>query len=357
MTPKQILNDIVKNGDNPKSTEAQRLMDALHEVNRLTGLDEGTLESFAEAEWSLKPFGGLNFVNSFIDHFVEGKNAETGEWDQDSEQLAVILVVQNRNPQSIGGLNPPNPVPERTSNGVPICVVPVGEIEPQSGYCPGDHIARSQTGGTLGCVVTQDDNPTKGFILSNRHVMGPESSPKIGQVIHGLNSGARDSIATLFSWTQRRDPLVDAALAFTNHDLVSPIPRNSQKINPTPILTDELREMASSGTIRVTKIGAKTKETFGVVRSRDIGVAVGVSGVDRRSQIRISASTPGGLIGLSRPFSMKGDSGSLVLEVSTRRPIGLLFAGSGNTSYANLIENVIKTMKIKAFCDDSADFD
>ncbi|HZU36746.1 MAG TPA: hypothetical protein VFA18_12585 [Gemmataceae bacterium] len=49
-----------------------------------------------------------------------------------------------------------------------------------------------------------------------------------------------------------------------------------------------------------------------------------------------------GIRGMQGPFSMPGDSGSLIVTAATKQPVGLLFAGSSDNSitFANPIAAV-----------------
>jgi hypothetical protein len=46
------------------------------------------------------------------------------------------------------------------------------------------------------------------------------------------------------------------------------------------------------------------------------------------------------------PFARPGDSGSLVVDFETRKPIGLLFAALGNSAWANPIHEVLRRLNI-----------
>ena len=53
------------------------------------------------------------------------------------------------------------------------------------------------------------------------------------------------------------------------------------------------------------------------------------------------------ITGPGMPFSAGGDSGSLIWTWdSSRRPVGLLFAGGGNTTFANKIGAVLNALDI-----------
>jgi hypothetical protein len=46
------------------------------------------------------------------------------------------------------------------------------------------------------------------------------------------------------------------------------------------------------------------------------------------------------------PFSVAGDSGSLILERPSNKAVGLLFAGSASHTIANHIGDVLKALKV-----------
>ena len=54
------------------------------------------------------------------------------------------------------------------------------------------------------------------------------------------------------------------------------------------------------------------------------------------------------IVGLnSQPFSAAGDSGSLILERSSQKAVGLLFAGSSSHTIANHIRDVLRALRVK----------
>ncbi len=58
-----------------------------------------------------------------------------------------------------------------------------------------------------------------------------------------------------------------------------------------------------------------------------------------------------GIRGVHGPFSMPGDSGSLIVAAGTKQPVALLFAGSSDNSmtFANDIQAVKSAMGIERF--------
>ena len=54
------------------------------------------------------------------------------------------------------------------------------------------------------------------------------------------------------------------------------------------------------------------------------------------------------IVGLSAAsFSASGDSGSLILERSTNKAVGLLFAGSSSHTIANHIKDVLSALAVR----------
>jgi hypothetical protein len=91
----------------------------------------------------------------------------------------------------------------------------------------------------------------------------------------------------------------------------------------------------------VHKFGRTTGFTVGRVTSieTDVSVQYEAGVVTFADQIII--------VGLSaQPFSAAGDSGSLILQRSTNKAVGLLFAGSSTHTIANHIGDVLTAMKV-----------
>jgi hypothetical protein len=55
--------------------------------------------------------------------------------------------------------------------------------------------------------------------------------------------------------------------------------------------------------------------------------------------------------GISGPFSMPGDSGSLIVTAASKQPVALLFAGSSDNSvtFGNPISAVMAALDIERF--------
>jgi hypothetical protein len=157
--------------------------------------------------------------------------------------------------------------------------------------------------------------------------------------LDGANA-ATDQIATLTRWidlrADRDDNLVDGAIArLTNARLAS---RNILFIGAPTGTTAAAKDMI------VHKFGRTTSYRAGRVSSIlfDVIVPYEVGDVMFIDQIAIR-----GLNG--QRFSDSGDSGSAILERSTNKVVGLLFAGAtnGSLTFANHISDVLAQLKVR----------
>jgi hypothetical protein len=197
--------------------------------------------------------------------------------------------------------------------------------------------------GTLGCLVVL--NSGKLCILSNNHVLANENNAHVGDAIIQPGNAepveaADQVIGTLenFIPIQASGNLVDAAVALTSFDLVSS-KHVTYQLNPVPLVP-------TIG-MTVAKDGRTTQSTVGMITDLHANISVRYdpfpSGAEMRDQI--------GIRGVRGPFSMPGDSGSLIVTAATKQPVALLFAGSGNNSitFANPIQAVQAALGIDRF--------
>lgn len=193
------------------------------------------------------------------------------------------------------------------------------------------HVAVSA--GTIACLVDRDHER---FILSNNHVLADENRASIGDSIvqpGPLDGGAspRDDVAGLSQYV----PLdftganfVDAAIAeLDDLDIVTP---DIAVIGyPAETIAD-----ARVGQ-QVCKHGRTTQFTIGTV------VDVDFDGFVTYERGRAWFENQVVIHNRRRPFSLGGDSGSLIVDKLSREPVALLFAGDGNLTLANPIEDVL----------------
>jgi hypothetical protein len=253
--------------------------------------------------------------------------------------LAVRVYVRAKAPR--GSLSQNELVPDHL-NGVPTDVIPVGDVAaqfPRPVRCGVSCGHVNITAGTLGCLVTK--NGTDQFILSNNHVLADSNSGSIGDDIlepGPLDGGkANPPIAHLSDF----EPIdfsgnansIDAAIA----ELV-----NATDVDPEIDTIGAVQQPPMPAALyqSVRKRGRTTLHTIGVIMdlAADIRVRYGTNIAQFEDQIAVS--------GVNGAFSAGGDSGSLVVDAVTRRPVALLFAGGTSTTFCNHISNVISRFGI-----------
>ena len=193
--------------------------------------------------------------------------------------------------------------------------------------------------GTFGALVKKG---AQQFILSNNHVLADENKLAIGSPIFQpgfLDAGTpptTDAIATLSKFA----PLVlgtpnqvDCAIAKLKNDGIAnaSILFIGPPTGKTPAQIDMI----------VHKFGRTTSFTVGRITSveTDVSVQYEAGLLTFENQLIITGLN-------AQPFSAAGDSGSLILERSTNKAVGLLFAGSSSHTIANHIDDVLKAMQV-----------
>lgn len=224
--------------------------------------------------------------------------------------------------------------------GVPTDVIAVGEItaafpRPMLSGVSGAHQAVDN--GTLGCLVTRQGGGQ--FILSNNHVLanvnGTGDPDDILEPSRTQGGGSNPRIARLTDFkkillntTMKNE--IDAAIArLEDPPGLTPAIKGIGRVNPAPLAAAKL--------MSVRKHGAVTQHRVGVVDglSEDISVVYPGIGVAKfHKQIAVMNTAEG-------PFADRGDSGALVVESVTLRPVGLLFAVSTPRTFCNPIEKVL----------------
>jgi hypothetical protein len=284
-----------------------------------------------------KDLFALDNVNAVGIGYKESKNKLT-------DQLCIKVFVQNK--CKVSELDKSQIVPKKIK-GILTDVYEIGEVhaEPNTAKVrpakPGFSIGHYRiTAGTFGAIARDTCYPCRYYILSNNHVLANSNAASIGDAIlqpgridGGLNP--RDRIASLSRFVPikfgniNRYNLVDAAIAKPlSADLVIGsiyklgIPKGTQE---------------ATLNMDVIKTGRTTGTTANRVISVDATVAVnyGASGIAYfRNQF------------MTGDMSNGGDSGSLLLNRSTRKAVGLLFAGSSQVTIFNNIHNVMMALNI-----------
>jgi hypothetical protein len=263
---------------------------------------------------------------------------------RETNQLGVVVYVIEKVPE--GEVASELLVPQEIKD-IPTDVRAIGEIfalpvrgryrAAPSGVSVGHY---EITAGTLGCLVKRG---RKLYILSNNHVLANSNEGKIGDPIlqPGPYDGGRvpdDIIGKLeqFVPLQFNGPVnqVDCAIARTSPRLVSSLNKCMGVISNkvTPCKLDLL----------VNKCGRTTQFTKGRVTDCNATVRVnyGTSGIAVFKDQFVVESLTGS------PFSMGGDSGSLIVSATGKNPAGLLYAGSSTHTIANPIDKVLSALNV-----------
>jgi hypothetical protein len=212
-----------------------------------------------------------------------------------------------------------------------------GRVRP---LVPGISIGHARvTAGTLGAIVGAN------FLLSNNHVLADEDRAREGDAIlqPGRADGGRargDTVARFERAVRLRKSgnRVDAALARIDDGVAF----DAARLRGLGALGAPRAEPLRPGD-RVAKLGRTTGMTRGVVSAIEVDrVRVGY---DRGTlsfddQLEIEGTGRG-------PFSLGGDSGSLIVDAA-RRPAALLFAGNdADTTYANPLPAVLAALRFE----------
>lgn len=198
--------------------------------------------------------------------------------------------------------------------------------------------------GTIGCFVTS--NGSDRLLLSNNHVLADENRASFGDEVlqpgrADGGSSPQDRVAALSSFIALSGSRnrVDAALA-----LMDPgIQVEEEALAGLGVLQGVRADPLEDDETIVHKIGRTTKLTRGRVSAfevDDVSVDFDLGAIGFDGQIEIEALD-------GRPFSLGGDSGSLIVDEGLRA-VGLLFAGNDvDITYANPIAEVFKALKVR----------
>lgn len=293
-----------------------------------------------------------------------------------TEQLAIVCSVVAKRPRQA---LPASELVPNTVKEVPTDVVPTGPIfafqnpterfRPAPGGVSIGHV--SITAGTLGCVVRKNGRL---YILSNNHVLANSNEALVDDPI--LQPGSADGgqnphdlIARLSEWVPiefdedgaapcpigsaaagvlnsaaaavgsktRLRVVRDAAAAGNLVDCAIAEPLEEADVSQEILQIGPIAGLAE-GTLgmNVKKSGRTTGLTTGTIEQIDVTVRVSYG--PGRTATFVDQLMAG-------PMSQGGDSGSAVLS-ETDQLVGLLFAGSVNSTIFNRIQNVFQALQV-----------
>lgn len=215
--------------------------------------------------------------------------------------------------------------------------------------------------GTLGCIVQLEDGRL--CLLSNNHVIGKGNLASVdtdivvapGQLDASMLNLPSAQIARL----AKIHPINFSGMVNTVDAAIAHLKENMVRVEffgwQGPLNPDYIVEPTEGMVVK--KAGRTTGFTVGMIRSTlgvipNLGYGPGVDNKPRfalfRQQLVIE--------GVGGAFSDRGDSGSLVVEAASNKPVGLLFAGGqtdngSNYTFANPIVDVKQALAIHRFVD------
>ena len=207
------------------------------------------------------------------------------------------------------------------------------------------------TAGTLGCLCTGRRSPRdqRMLVLSNNHVLANVNRGRAGDEIYqpgphdgGKKQQNRLGILERFVTIQFGRPnQLDCATGWVDPADVRKELVYTKEGRPQYFRVSRPTAAARIG-MTVGKSGRTTQLTAGRIDAIGVNIRVDMgSGRVARFVNQIAIQ------GLTGDFSRGGDSGSLVWTWDRRRqPVGLLFAGGGNLTFANPINAVLNALDI-----------
>jgi hypothetical protein len=190
--------------------------------------------------------------------------------------------------------------------------------------------------GTLGCFVRRgpgDDGPL--FVLSNNHVLADVNRFPLGtRFTQPFSADPADVIAALSDFEPIHFPspgsqprnVIDAAIASVTTDQVT----LGKLLNISKYTPQLLAPRPGMKVIKSGRTTGVTKGTIRAIRVRGVQVNYGT----RQNPIIATFDNAITITGTGGAFSSPGDSGSVILDKASGRPVALLFAGDGVTTTA-----------------------
>jgi len=221
------------------------------------------------------------------------------------------------------------------------------------------------TAGTFGCVVRKDGQR---FILSNNHVLANQNDASIGDAIYqpGTYDGGHETVASLMEFVPIEFdgssicPLANGVADFAN--LLAEYAGSSHRLRAYR-KTQQVRNLVDAAIALPINDGIIVDEIL------DIGLLTGSAGVSLGDAVKKSGRTTGLTTGtvtvldatvkvqysgavatfedqiITSAMSEPGDSGSLLVN-EQNKAVGLLFAGSNQTTIHNTFSNVMALLGI-----------
>lgn len=192
--------------------------------------------------------------------------------------------------------------------------------------------------GSIGCVVVKGPNGTW-YLLSASHVLAPMGKATVGdQVVEpAASTGTSIPIAELSDFepllSEGTPNFIDAAIAqmIRKSDVTLSIPRIG-------LLQTEFMEPVLYQSVR--KYGAATLHSLGIITDTRTDIKFFFNGEEYLLSKMVQVTGCGGA------FSEGGDSGALVVDALSSRPVGIISGGAGARTYITPIGRILERFKV-----------
>lgn len=229
----------------------------------------------------------------------------------------------------VGGSPPPVPPPP-SPTPIPPPPLPPSPLPPPP-PAPPPPAPPTSSGGCLNLVVHLI-NGVATLFGSQQRIVTTQASPAASAQSVIMPSIAPAPSVIMGSAQSAPDNLVDCALA--------------RPIDPA-MFSDDIRAIgmingtkAASLGMRVRKTGRTTEYTEGSVTLLNATVNISYNTTTGVRTARFVGQV------ITQPMSQGGDSGSLIVDASENRAVGLLFAGSNLATIFNPIDNVLRILNV-----------
>jgi len=228
------------------------------------------------------------------------------------------------------------------------------------GISVGHYKITAGTQGVLARGIPGSGRERRLLMLSNNHVLANENDCNAGDPIHqpgpiDLSPTPATQVGILERWvpidfSNGGENYVDCATAWCvpgNHGRPNVVRRDFIRPNAGlwSYFTVSGQTIQPTSGLQVGKSGRTTQLTSGSIVDLNASISVSYSGkvANFKDQITITGNR-------GSPFSAGGDSGSLIWSWDeTRSPVGLLFAGGRDYTFANKIDHVLQALEIELY--------
>jgi hypothetical protein len=297
--------------------------------------------------------------------------------EKTDEICVMVLVNRKLSPEAL----PAKELVPQNLNDIRTDVIQVGDLRalqtPTDRWRPapgGVSIGHySITAGTLGCIVRDRDSGER-LILSNNHVLANSNNANIGDAI--LQPGpvdggsvSSDTIASLLrfipiEYTTSPGTCSLANIYATLGNIIAIILGSSHRLNVSSINSQAVNKVDAA--LARPKLDSDLLDeilnigTISGVREAELGMPLRKSGRTTgftTDQVQVLDATVNVSYGagltatfeeqiVAGPMSQGGDSGSLVVHGDSQDAVGLLFAGSDQTTILSPIQAVLDSLNV-----------